>query len=154
MGGQTYYFACPEGDQNRNKYFCTEEVHSSDADSLETECSCCVLQTLPGTPLQFAALAGSEAIVRLLLEAGAEINEGGGIIYEDRYDTNVCTDGTALELAQREGHTGVINILLEAHQAVENSRLQSETLHDYRDESFPEGEKETLDLPPQKRVRV
>lgn len=143
MGGITYYFAYPEADQNRGICYCTEEVHSSDADSGETGCNCYYLQTHPGTPLQFAALGGSEAIVRLLLKAGADIDEGGGIVYVGKNDEILCTDGTALELAKRQGHVGVVNILLEA---VEKLRLQK------IGEGFSE-EEGTLNLK-RKRVRV
>jgi ankyrin repeat protein len=54
-------------------------------------------------------------MVRLLLKAGADINERGGVVYLDIYrDKIVCTKGTALELARERGHTGVVSLLEEA----------------------------------------
>lgn len=148
--GQTYYFAHPQADGDRDSCFYTKADHSSDADSDETESNCCVLQTHPGTPLQFAALAGSEAVVRLLLEAGADINDDGGIVYFGETLEILCADGTALELARRHGHTGVVKILSEA---AKSSRRQSETSDDEKDESFLEGGGDILG-PERKSMRV
>jgi hypothetical protein len=113
--GRTFYFTYPKVDGNGDIDLCTKNVHSSDAEPSEIGCSCYVIQTHPGTPLQFAALGGSEAMVRLLLKAGADINEDGGIIYRDTNTEEIlCADGTALELARQKGHVGIVNMLLES----------------------------------------
>jgi ankyrin repeat protein len=54
-------------------------------------------------------------MVRLLLDAGADINEDGAIVYRDIESEEILyANGTALELAEQEGHVGVVNMLLES----------------------------------------
>ncbi len=89
-------------------------------------------------------------MVRLLLEAGADLNEGGGIVYMDfDRDVIVCTDGTALELARKQGHIGVVNLL---EEALRKLRVQNDISSDEREEGLPK-EKNMLS-PERKRVRV
>jgi ankyrin repeat protein len=52
-------------------------------------------------PLQVASYCGHEAVVRLLLEKGAEVNAKGGPY------------GTALQAASYSGHEAVVRLLLE-----------------------------------------
>ncbi|MCJ1379453.1 hypothetical protein MMC17_002554 [Xylographa soralifera] len=54
-----------------------------------------------GTPLQGASRHGAEAIVRLILKKGADINASGG------------PDGTALQAAALHKHRGIVQLLLE-----------------------------------------
>ena len=54
-----------------------------------------------GNPLQAAVARGSEAIVRLLLEWGADVNSQGGF----------C--GNALEAASAKGRDTIVALLLE-----------------------------------------
>ena len=51
------------------------------------------------TPCQLAAALGREAILKLLLQHGADVNAGRGI--------------TALQRAKRSGHEGIVNLLRE-----------------------------------------
>jgi hypothetical protein len=63
-------------------------------------------------------------MVRLLLDAGADINEDGAIVYRDMESKEIlCANGTPLELAEQEGHVGVVNMLLEP---LYNSYIESD----------------------------
>jgi hypothetical protein len=79
-----------------------------------------------GNALQVAALEGEEAIVRLLLEKGADINAQGGY------------HGNALQAAAKGGHEAILRLLLErgAHadaQGGAGNALYAATLGGYDD---------------------
>ena len=57
----------------------------------------------PWTPLTMAAMAGREAVVAVLLEAGADIGRG-----------KQKSGKTALAIAVEQGHDGVARLLREA----------------------------------------
>ncbi|PQE05542.1 ankyrin repeat-containing protein [Rutstroemia sp. NJR-2017a BBW] len=93
------------------------------------------------TPLIWSAERGHETVVKILLEAQADVNKRSGvngpgtalcaasfrgheavvkILLEAQADINVqgCLHGTALSAASRQGHEAVVKILLEARADV------------------------------------
>jgi ankyrin repeat protein len=54
------------------------------------------------TPLQYAVIMGNTQIVQLLIECGADINEG-----------EINSTSTLLYIASSKGHLGVVKLLIE-----------------------------------------
>ena len=77
------------------------------------------------SPLILAAAAGNEGVVRLLIEAGSDVNR---IISNQDYPTNSRTSGaSALILASANGHRNVVRLLIDAGAQV-NYRIPGERL--------------------------
>jgi ankyrin repeat protein len=90
-------------------------LRKSDIDLESRDCLSNEMFPMFYTPLSYAAFYGHEAVVKLLLEAGAEVES------KDYYDV------TPLQVAVRNGHVAIVKLLLEAGAKVDSKNRFGET---------------------------